>query len=406
MSTETITLEKYTYGGDILGRLKDQKAVFVPFAIPGEIVRIQLVEEKKRYARAELLEVLENDPDRVKPRCKHFTHCGGCHYQHIPYEVQLHAKEGTLQDQIQRIGKIDSPLIKPFIASPQPWCYRNFIQFHLTPDGRLGYQAHRSHEVIPIEECHLPESAIAEIWPHLDLEAVPGLDRVGIRVGSDQEILLNLESSDPQPLSLELDLPISVVHSGPIGSIILAGDDHLFYTIKGYRFKVSAGSFFQVNTLMAEAMVDHILNLIPENSKIVEAYCGVGLFSAFLAPKAHQIIGIESSPTACEDFMDNLDSFDNVTLYEAAIEDVLPYIDQKPDTILLDPPRSGLDRKVVDAILSLKPNQLVYISCDPSTLARDLGRLTRGGYSLVQVTPFDLFPQTFHIESICLLYMK
>ena len=327
MSTETITLEKYTYGGDILGRLKDQKAVFVPFAIPGEIVRVQLVEEKNRYARAELLEVLENDPDRIKPRCKHFTHCGGCHYQHIPYEVQLHAKEETLHDQIQRIGKIDSPLIKPFIASPQPWCYRNFIQFHLTPDSRLGYQAHRSHEVIPIEECHLPESAIAEIWPHLDLEVIPGLDRVGIRVGSDEEILLNLESSDPQPLSLELDLPISVVHSGPIGSIILAGDDHLFYTIKGYRFKVSAGSFFQVNTLMAEAMVDHILNLITENSKIVEAYCGVGLFSAFLAPKAHQIIGIESSPTACEDFMDNLDSFDNVTLYEAAIEDVLPYID-------------------------------------------------------------------------------
>ena len=406
MNTEIITLNKFTYGGECLGRLRDQRAVFVPFALPGERVRIKLVEEKKRYARAEILDVIEASPDRITPRCQHFTSCGGCQYQHIPYPIQLQAKFEILKDQLQRIGKIQSPPLQPFIASKDPWYYRNFVQFHLVHGGKLGYQAQRSHEVIPIKECHLPEAPIGELWPRLELDEVPGLDRVGIRVGSGEDILLNLESSEPQPLSLELELPISVVHSGPIGSIILAGDDHIRYQIKDHRFNVSAGSFFQVNTPMAEVMVDHVLSLLSLslNTKIIEAYCGVGLFSAFLAPLVQEFIGIESSPRACDDFGINLDAFDNVVLYEAGVEDVLPNLHQTPDIILIDPPRSGLDLKVIDEILSLQPDQLVYVSCDPATLARDLKRLIKGGYTLAQITPFDLFPQTYHIESISLLH--
>jgi len=389
----------------VLGRLADQRAVFVPFALTGERVRVHLVEEKKRYAQGELLEILDSSPERIEARCKHFTRCGGCHYQHMPYKAQLKAKAEILKDQLGRIGKLESPPLQHFIPSPIAWHYRNHIQFHLTSQGQLGFRAQRSHEIIPVEECHLPEGPIGEVWPRLEMEAVPGLDRVGLRVGAEEDILLNLESSDPQAVSLELDLPISVIHSGPGGSLILAGDDYITYEIKGQIFKVSARSFFQVNTAMAEAMVDHILThlSLPEEAVLVDAYCGVGLFSAFLAPRVRSLVGIEVSPSACEDFAANLDAFDHVALYEAPVEDVLPVLEDKPDVILVYPPRSGLDRQVVDGILSLMPEQLVYVSCDPATLSRDLNRLISGGYSLIQITPFDLFPQTYHIESVSLL---
>jgi 23S rRNA (uracil1939-C5)-methyltransferase len=176
--------------------------------------------------------------------------------------------------------------------------------------------------------------------------------------------------------------------------------------ILGRAFRVSAPSFFQVNTLMAEAMVNHVLahlarlHPLGPDSTVLDVYCGVGLFSAFLAQKAGRLIGVESSTSAVEDFINNLDEFENVEIYEDAAEAVLPQLTLQPDLILVDPPRSGLDRRALDGILALAPETLVYISCDPATLSRDARRLTTGGYQLRQVTPFDLFPQTYHIESI------
>lgn len=402
MTTEIVIFDKYSYGGESFGRLRDQRAVFVPFTIPGERVRIQLVEEKKGYARGVTLDVLEPSPDRIDPRCSHFTRCGGCHYQHIPYEVQLKAKTEILRDQLMRIGKLDAPPIQPIVPSPNPWNYRNYIQFHLTRDGRIGFQAPRSHEIIPIKECYLPEEVIDQIWPLLDLEPIPGLGRVSLRSGADDDLVVILESSDPAPFELIVDLPLSVIHTGPGGSLILAGDDHSFIEVADRSFRVSAGSFFQVNTPMAVKMVQHILdNLnIPEDAILVDAYCGVGLFSAFLAPLVKQVIGIESSPSACDDYVANLDEFDNVTLYEASVGDTLPTLESTPDIIILDPPRAGLDRKTMDGLLTLKPECITYISCDPATLSRDARRLVAGGYQPAQITPFDLFPQTYHIESI------
>ncbi|MCJ7700034.1 MAG: hypothetical protein MUO62_00485, partial [Anaerolineales bacterium] len=201
---------------------------------------------------------------------------------------------------------------------------------------------------------------------------------------------------------LVVDLRISVVHSGPGGSLVLAGDDFIDIDASGRPFQVSAGSFFQVNTSMAGLMVQHILeNLpIPEEATLIDAYCGVGLFSAFLAPHVERLIGIETSAAACQDYGVNLDEYDHVELYEAPVGDVLPALNVKPDVILVDPPRSGLDRSSLDGILSLAPESLVYVSCDPATLSRDARRLNEGGYNLKQITPFDLFPQTYHIESI------
>ncbi len=397
-----LTLTTPTYGGETLSRLPDGRAVFVPYALPGERVRVRLVEEKPRFARAELVEVLEPSPERVTPRCPHFQTCGGCHYQHIPYERQTQLKADILRDQLERIGKLENPPVQPTIPSPSPWNYRNHMQFHLTPEGQLGFVAARGEGVAPITECHLPEAAINATWPLLDAEAIPGLDRLALRLGANDDLMLVLESSDPQPVSLEVDLPLSVVHLGPGGALVLAGDDHIVIEVLGRPFRVSAGSFFQINTALAGKMVQHLLDNLPlsEESTLVDAYCGVGLFSAFLAPHVGRLIGIETSPQACEDFVTNLDEFDHVELYEAPVEGVLPELDLHPEVIVVDPPRAGLARSALDAILALQPQTLAYISCDPATLGRDARRLTAGGYELQQVTPFDLFPQTYHIESV------
>jgi len=393
------------YGGDALGRLPDGRAVFVPFVLPGEKARIAVRQEKRGHVRGELLEILEPSPQRIAPPCPHFTLCGGCHYQHIPYEMQLAAKTEILRDQLQRIGGLADIPLNPAIASPAPFNYRNHVQFHLDPLGKLGFQASRSSQVIPITQCHLPEPPLNEIWPLLDLEPVPGLERISLRLGADDDIQLILESSDGQLFEFSVEeLPISAVHLSPAGAVVLAGSEVLLMDILGRSFQVSAGAFFQVNTRLAEAMVRHILEILPldPSTTLLEIYCGAGLFSAFLAPQVGRLVGIEVSPAACCDFAENLDEFENVELYEASAGEVLRQVNFHPDVILADPPRSGLDHPTLDALLAQQARWLAYVSCDPATLARDARRLSSEGYRLVQVTPFDLFPQTYHIESISL----
>jgi 23S rRNA (uracil1939-C5)-methyltransferase len=405
--THDIQLTTLVYGGEALGRLPDRRAVFVPLALPGEIVRIRLVEEKRSHARAELLEVLEPSPERISPRCTHFGLCGGCHYQHMPYKAQLEAKSAILRDQLERIGRLREPPVLSAVPSPLPFNYRNYVQFHLTSLGRLGFHTILGDNLFTLEECHLPEATINTVWPQLDFESIPDLERIGLRLGADEDLQLILEGNDPQPPDFSVEeLPLSAVHLSPAGSLVLAGSEYVLIDILDRTFRVSAASFFQVNTCMAEAMVSHVQNHLEKfqtlgpNSTILDVYCGVGLFSAFLAPKAGRLIGIESSPSAVEDFVSNLDEFENVEVYEDTAEAVLPQLNLHPDLILVDPPRAGLDRRALDGILALAPETLVYISCDPATLSRDARRLTAGGYQLLQVTPFDLFPQTYHIESI------
>lgn len=393
------------YGGESMGRLADGRAVFVPYTLPGELVRVELVEEKRGFARARLLEVVCPSPHRVTPRCRHFGVCGGCHYQQTDYATQLEIKKAVVRDQLERIGGVLNPPVMEVVPSLLEWNYRNNMQFHLDPNGKLGFQGWGSHMVVPISECHLPEGRLNDIWPQLDLEPLPGVDRLELRLGSDGEVLLVLESSDPAAPEFSVDFPLSAVHLTGSDKIVLAGEDYLLIEVLGRAFKVSAESFFQVNTAQAEAMVKHVLKTLPldRNTTVLDVYCGVGLFSAFLAPRVKHCIGVELSETACDDYAVNLDEFDNVELYVGAAEAILPALKFQPDIVLVDPPRSGIERKALDALIALQPQIICYISCDPATLARDIKRLTTAGYALKQVTPFDLFPQTYHVETVSLL---
>jgi len=398
----TVNLEKLVYGGDALGRLADGRAVFIPFGLPGETVRARSVDEKRGHVRADLVELLEPSPKRIRPLCTHFGICGGCHYQNLSYPEQLTVKTGILRDQLTRLGRIDHPPMKPTVPSPDGWNYRNHVQFHLSASGKIGYVDAHSRSILPITECHLPEAPLNDIWPTLEFEPGLGLERVSLRLGVDGETMLVLESELPEIPAMDLEADLSVVHLAGGDSVVLAGDDHLIMAVNERLFHISASSFFQVNTAMAGRMVDHLLAHLPVTVKttLLDVYCGVGLFSAFFAPRVGRLIGIESSSSACEDFSVNLDEFENVELYEAMAEGGLPLLDVNPDVVIVDPPRAGLEKGALDALLVLAPGLLAYVSCDPSTLARDARRLIDGGYHLTQVTAFDLFPQTYHIESI------
>jgi 23S rRNA (uracil1939-C5)-methyltransferase len=421
MKETVLELDRFAYGGAAMGRSPDGRAVFVPFGLPGERVRVRLVEEKRGFAHAELLKVLEASPHRIDPKCRHFGDCGGCHYQHLPYEAQLSAKTDIVRDQLQRIGKLENPPLDPMVACPEPWNYRNHVQFHLSEDGRIGYiragntedqGAPPGKDVLPIEECHLAEARLDALWPQLRFDAeAPGAlaERVSLRAGID-DLMLVLESQHLQPPEMELEAGISVVHLAERDALVMAGEDHLHMHVLEHTFQVSAGSFFQVNTHMAEHMVAHLMDALPlPSDTLLDIYCGVGLFSLFLAPHCERLIGIESSESACDDYGVNLDAFDHVELYQAAAEEVLPALGKQSENspsegaiALVDPPRAGLDKTALDGLINLQPGTIAYVSCDPATLARDAARLTTGGYRLTRVTPFDLFPQTYHIESISL----
>ena len=400
--TFTVTVQSLVYGGSGMARLPDGRAVFVPFTLPGEEVQVAIREEKKGFVQADPLEILQPSPQRIAPRCKHYTACGGCHYQHMGYEQQLDYKKAILAEQLQRLGGIQQPTINQVIPSPEPWHYRNSLQFHLTPQGRLGFEHSRSNQTLAIEECHLPLRALDQAWPQLDFEYLPEIERVELRQGDEEELLMVLSSTDPTPPEFETEMPLSAVHLSPQGHIILAGNDHLPITVLGKTFRVGAASFFQVNNWLAEKMVTQLLEKVSfsKDMLVLDAYCGVGLFSRFVAPLVGCCLGVESSPAARQDYAFNLDEFDNVSLYEGTAEAVLPLLEEKPDIIILDPPRSGVGNPALDAILRMSPRQVLYFSCNPATLARDVRHLLSAGYQLQETILLDMFPQTFHIESL------
>lgn len=402
MQTLDITLTGMAYGGDAFGRDANGRMIFVPFAIPGERIQAEIVETHKRWARARLVKVLKASPERVAPRCRHFTDCGGCHYQHMPYQIQLKSKAEIVRSQLERLGGFEDPPVETIIASQSPWNTRNHLKFSLTPDGRLGFNAPGSNRVVPIDECHLPEPNLASLWPRLDLETIQGLKRITLRTGIEGERMLILHGDDDPDVNVTTDLPASVVWLSPRGMTVLAGEGFLTIDVLDRAFKVSANSFFQVHTALAGEVVQHVLEALrfQPGETILDLYAGVGLFSAFLAQKGVRVVAVEESPVACADFENNLAEFDHVELYEAPVEVALPAIHTHPSAVIVDPPRVGLSLEAIKQLIKLSSPLLVYVSCDPATLARDGQRLVKAGYQLERCTPIDMFPQTYHIETL------
>lgn len=396
----SVEIQSLVYEGYGLGRLPDGKAVFVPFVLPGEKAQIRIAEEKQRFAIAQLVAVEAVSPLRIVPRCLHFGICGGCHYQHVSYESQLEFKKKILLEQYQRIGKMAPQQMGTVVPSTEEWAYRNAIQFQLNPEGHLCFND-IYNELFMVQACHLPMQAIGQIWPHVDFEAGVNVQRLEFRQNPQAEVLIGMLGDPKSVPELETDLAVSIVHMGG-DALVLAGDDHLMMRVGDRDFRVSAASFFQTNFSTAEKMGTRVREIVRSHDcrTILDVFCGVGLFSALLADDVDKIVGIESSPSACADYAFNLDACDHVVLYQGKAEDVLPALDLHPDCAILDPPRAGLKKAVTQALLHLQPHVVLYVSCNPATLARDSRHLVNGGYLLAETVLVDMFPQTYHIESI------
>ena len=305
MTEETyeITLDKFIYGGETMGRLPepDGRAVFVPYALPGERVRIRLVFQKRGFARAQLLEVLEASPERIAPKCPHFGGCPGCHYHHLPYEAQLRAKEEILRDQLTRIGKIENPPVKKIISAPEIWNYRNQMDFLVTERKIAG---NTSPNLLYLEECHIPAPAINEFWADLEFGANDIFEQISLRQDVADNLMFIFYSDNPETPEMTLEDELSVVHVNDGETIVMGGDDHIVTTLHGRPFRVSATSFSHPNTAVAEKIITHLLENLPLNPKstLLELHSGIGSFSAFFAPKVERLICVEESPVACDDF--------------------------------------------------------------------------------------------------------
>lgn len=357
-----LTLEAMTPGGDALGRHAGM-VIFVPYGIPGERVEVELTERKARYARGRSVARHGDAPSRVTPPCPHFGICGGCDWQHIDYAAQLDFKTAAVREQFARIGKFPDAPVAPCIPSPQPYGYRNHARLVVGRNG-LGYRAARSHAVVTVAECPILEPAVAAQLQSPPA-ATPG-DEVELR-SWDQEVAA--------------------------GAV---------------TYQVSAGAFFQANTAVAALLVDEVLRLLDlrGGEQVLDLYCGVGLFTVPVGQRCGAIWGIEENPVAVADALENVARAEvAATIVEATVGEALQLDEvqgQAWDAVIADPPRTGLEADVAARLCQLAAPRLVYVSCEPATLARDARLLCDGGYRLGSVQPFDLFPQTHHVECVAI----
>ena len=408
-----LELTGVAHGGEAIGRLEG-RVVFVPHGLPGEIVDVELVRDKGDYARGEIVEVVRAAPDRVEPPCPYFkSGCGGCQWQHAEYSAQLRFKQEIVAEQLRRIGHFEDAgrCVLPTIGMADPWHYRNHTRFSVgRRDGELCFTRHGTRSLIRIDHCWISHPRINEVLEQLQGSFVgQRLHQLVVRVGANTgDLLVN----PPVPQAPEVP----------------SGQTELYEELLGRRFRIAAPAFFQVNTrrerrelpiadsrlagLVAEDGVSiaellvlvalERLDLGPDDL-VVDAYCGVGTFTVLIGQLAREAIGIEESPAAVKDAHDNARDLPNVHFIQGKTEDVLPKLEERPDKVLLDPARVGCDPAVLAALLEARPGRIVYVSCEPATLARDLAILRDGGYTLEAVQPLDMFPQTYHVESVSLL---
>ena len=392
------------HGGQTLARHAG-RVIFTPYTIPGERCVARIVDDRGRFAFAQSIDVVAPSPQRVTPRCPHFGPglCGGCHFQHIDYAAQPAYKRDVVIDQLTRIGGIPDPVVHPAIPSPEPWGYRVHATFHVNEAGDLCFVGTDGETLVPVDECHIIRPELLELLDELALDDIPELERMRVQIGSDGARMVVLSTRDDDAPELEVTIPVSVnlllSDNEPVN---LIGASHTVYAVHGRRFRVTAGGFFQVNIPQAETLVDLVLQRLDlrGDETVLDLYAGVGLFTAFIAERAALVTSIESYPPAVTDADENLSDLDNVDLIEGSVEDVLPELSEQYDAIVLDPPRAGVDARALDLIDTLGARRIVYVSCEPSTLARDAKRLVAKGWQLVDTQPVDMFPQTYHVECV------
>ena len=427
-----LTIEKLVYGGEGLARLPADergpgKAVFVPFVLPGETVEASLREEKPGFARSRLDGILIASSRRIDPPCTYFLRCGGCHYQHTDYEHQLEFKAAILKENLRRIAKLELDTELHIHSSP-PWNYRNRSRFKIqtAPEFAVGYYKFNSHELLAVEECPISSPLINRA-----LAAAWQLGRAGKFSAGIQEIEFFANGDDTQllaevhclpetaiePFSVELKSAVSelsdVVFSAARSARAeaqgdakqLGGTGHLIYTTQLSSYRVSAGAFFQVNRHLTDKLVDIVVHGHRggdggATGTALDLYAGVGLFASVLNREFERVIAVESSPTSHADLLYNSPA--NVKAVRSTTEQYLENAAGKlrPGLVVVDPPRSGLGEKVIKGLVTLRAPRITYVSCDPATLSRDLVRLLQSGYRVEEAHLVDLFPQTYHLESV------
>jgi 23S rRNA (uracil1939-C5)-methyltransferase len=384
-------VEKLVYGGDGLARLEG-RVVFAPFVLPGERIRARAEQEKPGLVRARMLEVLQAAPERVAAPCPAFGRCGGCHYQHAPYEYQLAAKRAILVEELRRLGKIEAPQQIAVVAAEQ-FGYRNRVQLHVE-EKRIGYREGRSHRLCEVSGCPVGSPKIEEAVRALHEMARdsrwPRFVR-SIEVFTDErQVQLNV---------LETERPVARRFFDWAGTKIPG----LVEGALDYRgeFRVSSNSFFQINRFLLDRLVETALQGA-EGETALDLYAGVGLISLPMARRFREVAAVESGSGAVRDLQFNAQRAGvvNLTAQQQTAEEYLAKLEQAPDFVLLDPPRSGLGKVVVKRLAELKPRQVTIVACDPATLARDLAGLVAAGYRVERMALVDLFPQTFHLETV------
>ena len=391
-----VTIEKLIYGGDGLARLNGQ-VVLAPFVLPGEHATVETLERKPGLLRSRIVSLHSSAPERVDPRCPYFTRCGGCHYQHAAYDAQLVFKRDILAETLRRVGKIEPPADIRMVAA-DPWQYRNRAQFHIE-NGAIGYLEARSNRLCAIDHCPISSPRINQViavlrqmlrdarWPRFvhALEIFTNEDHVQLNV---------LESERPVAQRF-FDWCAEAIPGFVPGA--------LEYEVAGASYRVSGGSFFQVNRFLVDRMIPEALG-DAQGSAALDLFSGVGLFTLPLARRFAKVTAVESGSGALRDLQWNADrAAVAIDPQQRSVDEFLSGLTAAPDFVLADPPRSGLGKFAVRELVRLGAPLLTIIACDPATLARDLAALISGGYKLDALTVIDLFPQTYHIETIARL---
>lgn len=393
-----VFIESVAFGGSGIARA-GKLVIFVPFAIDGETVEIEISAVRRSYATGRVCRILNPSPLRSAPLCSAYERCGGCQYQHIAYAHQLEIKKRQVEEAFKRIGKVVDPPVRAVLPSPLPYAYRGKAEFHLQfIPGRpplIGYKEAADSRIVPVLRCEIVAESINRSLTLLREKL--GGSAPAARRGRKGEERVALWSEEETAALEAADAP--------------AGRNCVLRSVKGKMLRVPATGFFQANTSLVEAMVDMVIRACALSGveTVLDAYCGSGLFSLFLAPRAGRLFGVEADREAIRYAAENLQG-EGIAKGEFVAGDVGEtlrtfFLERKTtvDVVVLDPPRIGCEGDVLDGLLRLSPSRIVYISCNPTTQARDIRRLLDGGYRLRELQPLDMFPQTKHIEVIGIL---